>query len=53
MHDIINDISIGGIGIYTDFIENLQKDDEAFVKFELNEKLIKAKGIIIYTIENV
>jgi len=50
---IINDISIGGLGIYTDSIGSLQKDEEVLIKFELNGKTIEAKGIIRYTIEDL
>ncbi|WP_281951631.1 PilZ domain-containing protein [Nitrosophilus kaiyonis] len=47
---LINDISIGGIGIYADSIEDLEPNDDVLIKFELGENKIAIKGIVKYSL---
>ncbi|RMA93126.1 PilZ domain-containing protein [Hydrogenothermus marinus] len=48
---LIRDISIGGIGIYTDKIDLLNKDDKVSIKFQLRGETIETEGIIRYILK--
>ena len=45
---LINDISIGGIGVYTNSIDMFNKNDEVEIEFKLEEEAISTKGVVRY-----